>query len=158
MIFYRNKFYLALDIISILGILLSIVSFILAFLSQSDIPTHFNAQGNVDGYGNPLEMGLLPLMSIVLFVTLTIAENKTGCINVPFRLTENGYEYLRNNCWRLMKQIKCCLMTLMGYISISSLLISKGLMESISNWVMFVCIGLLFACLIRFLYKLYNWN
>ncbi|NLT34962.1 MAG: DUF1648 domain-containing protein [Gaiellales bacterium] len=52
----------------------------------AQVPTHFDLSGRVDGYGSKDAFLFLPLISVVLWATLTVVVRFPRLFNYPFRL------------------------------------------------------------------------
>ncbi|MBN2415572.1 DUF1648 domain-containing protein [bacterium] len=56
------------------------------------IPTHFNASGQADAWGGKESLLLLPVLTIVLYIILTVTGIFVEYGNTPVRITEENAE------------------------------------------------------------------
>lgn len=56
------------------------------------IPTHFNAAGEPDSYGNKISLFILALLGTVIFIGLTILNKYPHVFNYPVAITEENAE------------------------------------------------------------------
>jgi uncharacterized membrane protein len=54
------------------------------------IPAHFGASGRPNRWGAKSELWILPITSLILYVTLTAASRYQKLINVPFTIDRNA--------------------------------------------------------------------
>jgi uncharacterized membrane protein len=94
-------------------------------LLADTIPTHFDAQGNPDGWSNKGTIFIGPVISAVIFILLTafnvllaVVDNPRRFINLPKKrkeaLTKAQTETLRifiNRCLFILKALILCLFT-----------------------------------------------
>jgi uncharacterized membrane protein len=53
----------------------------------SRIPTHFNAQGQADGWGSPASLWLLPAVAVALYLVISVVAMFPAAFNLPGRPT-----------------------------------------------------------------------
>jgi uncharacterized membrane protein len=62
----------------------------------ASVPVHFNAAGDIDGYGSKLSLLAFPALFTVFFVVLTVLERVPRVYNYPWRITaENAARQYR---------------------------------------------------------------
>ncbi|MBI1882157.1 MAG: DUF1648 domain-containing protein, partial [Chloroflexi bacterium] len=78
----------ALEAVAMGGILLSIGMLVLFWSSlPALVPTHFGVSGDVDAWGDKRTLLILPGVSLILYLTLTIASRFPHKFNYPWPIT-----------------------------------------------------------------------
>lgn len=89
-----NKPYITkkLFIGELLSYLPLVISFIYAIVQlatiEGEIPTHFNIHGEIDGYGSPAVLLLLPAIMLITNVIITVSNHilPDNVYNTPFKI------------------------------------------------------------------------
>lgn len=84
-------------------LLVSIISFIYV---DDIIPIHFNFRGEVDGYGDKIFLLLFPLISIIIYTSMTWLEKKPHIYNYPKKITKENFQREYIKAVKLMRWIK----------------------------------------------------
>lgn len=84
-------------------LLVSLISFIYV---DDIIPIHFNFKGEVDGYGNKMFLFLFPLISIIIYTSMTWLEKKPHIYNYPKKITKENFHREYMKAVKLMRWIK----------------------------------------------------
>ena len=74
------------------------------------IPTHFNWQGEVDGYGHKFSLWLIPFFSALMYMglSLMITKMKPYQINYPVKVTEKNAPKLYALAIRMVVVMNLC--------------------------------------------------
>lgn len=152
---YITKLHVILEIV---GLILIVIAFIYAFIKiatiDGQIPTHFNMQGEVDGYGSPLTMLLLP--AIMLGTNLLIA----GCahflpvqmFNLPFKPKQGRELTIYKDCILMVALLEL-------EDGIFTLGITLSFLNGKAGFVMtMVYLALIFATIFLVIIKMYKDN
>jgi uncharacterized membrane protein len=130
------------------------------------IPTHFNAQGIPDGYGNKNELLVYPGMAVLTYLLITgislalaVAGNLKNLINLPSKMkeaiSESGIEKLRIVMVRSLFIIKVLVLALLTFLLYGSFEIALSRADSLGYWP-FVFVAVL-LCVIGFMfYSIYR--
>lgn len=79
------------EIISISGlILLTVYTFMIYNDMPDTIPTHFNAQGEADGFGDKITLWWLVAIGIVLYISLSVLNRYPHIHNYNVNITEEN--------------------------------------------------------------------
>jgi uncharacterized membrane protein len=114
------------------------------------IPTHYNAAGIADGFGEKWMILTLPLVATVLFTGLTILNKFPHIFNYPKDIsTENALRQY-TNATRLIRFLKLIIVIIFGLISYQTIRETKGQTEGLGMWFLPVTIGLIFTPIIYF--------
>ncbi|MFJ1329062.1 DUF1648 domain-containing protein [Capnocytophaga canimorsus] len=85
------------------------------------IPTHYNASGVADGFGEKVNLLILPLLATVLFATLTLLNKFPHKFNYLVEITpENAYrQYV--NATRMLRALKLVIVIVFGLVIFQTL-------------------------------------
>lgn len=82
------------NVIELIGWLSLLAIWVLAITSYSNlpdtIPIHYNGAGQIDRFGNKINILTLPLIATILFVGITIANRFPHIFNYPTKITEEN--------------------------------------------------------------------
>lgn len=84
----KVKFVNVLSVLSIIGILIYVI--IIYPTLPDTIPTHFNAAGEVDGWGGKNSIFIMPFVAIVMFIPLYFLSKVPHIFNLPVTITEEN--------------------------------------------------------------------
>lgn len=120
------------------------------------IPTHFNGNGEVDGYGPKATIFFLPVLGTLLFAFLTFIIKKPESFNYTVEITkENALEQYTNST-KLIRYLKLALLILFLLIDFETIKISKGNPEGLGKWFLPFTIGLIFLPILFSVYKSFS--
>ncbi len=54
------------------------------------IPIHFGISGAADGFGSKIWLPMLTILSIVMYITMTVARRFPQCSNTPWKITDEN--------------------------------------------------------------------
>jgi len=115
------------------------------------IPTHYNASGIADGFGEKWMILTLPLVATVLFTGLTILNKFPHIFNYPNEVsTENALRQY-TIATRLIRFLKLIIVVIFGLISYQTISHANGQTKGLGMWFLPVTIGLIFIPIIYFL-------
>ena len=80
------------------------------------IPTHFDALGRPDAYGNKMSLLLLPCVSLGLYLLLTVTARFPQSFNYPWAITEENAERQYQMARTMLRGLKLELGLVMLYI------------------------------------------
>ncbi|ATA76914.1 conserved membrane hypothetical protein [Capnocytophaga canimorsus] len=85
------------------------------------IPTHYNASDVADGFGEKVNLLILPLLATVLFATLTLLNKFPHKFNYLVEITpENAYrQYV--NATRMLRALKLVIVIVFGLVIFQTL-------------------------------------
>ena len=97
-----------MEAVAILILLAMIGLIVMQYTSlPSIIPTHFNASGEVDGYGGKWTVLLLAVVAVVVYVLATLASRYPNLMNYPIPITEENHERQFLNAVKMIRVLKC---------------------------------------------------
>lgn len=100
------------------------------------IPTHFNASGHPDGFGDSVTIFLLPALATVFFVGLTILNKYPHAFNYPNEVTLENAMVLYKRATSLIRYLKLGLVLLFGFITYKTIRISSGSEKNLGSWLL----------------------
>lgn len=117
-----TKFQKVIELITII-MLFSICIYLIVSWDKlpNKIPGHYNGEGIVDRWGNKSEILITPIISIVLYIFLTIVSFFPAIWNVPVKITEKNRTIVYLNTKSMLILIKMEIMTLFSYIIYSNI-------------------------------------
>ena len=80
------------------------------------IPIHFNGAGKADGFGNKTHIFVLPIISTLLFIGLTILNKHPHIFNYPSQITKENAVDQYTNATRMIRVLKLVIVVLFGLI------------------------------------------
>lgn len=142
------------DILSIVILAYSIVYLIMRWTGIPEtIPIHFDARGNADGWGGRSFLFFLPLLSIFLYIGLSLLRKIPHKFNYPGPVTEQNAARLYKAAILLLSWIKLELMLLFGYLQWSIIQNALGHSSGLGIWLLpvtlIVTIGTVFLFIVR---------
>ena len=85
---YIKKWHLIVEIVSYVLILAAIIfGIIMTCTIEGEVPTHWDMSGNVDAYGSPASMLILPIIMLItnILVSATVHFMPAKSWNMPFK-------------------------------------------------------------------------
>lgn len=87
------------------------------FDNRAEVPLHFNAQGEVDRWGDASTALLLPAIALVLYGLLTWLQRHPRWCNYPVEITDANREQAYRQMSHIVGRIKTLVMCLFLYIT-----------------------------------------
>lgn len=87
------------------------------FDNRAEVPLHFNAQGEVDRWGDASTALLLPAIALVLYGLLTWLQRHPRWCNYPVEITDANRESVYRQMSHIVGRIKTLVMCLFLYIT-----------------------------------------
>lgn len=116
------------------------------------IPTHFNAAGKVDGYGDKSMIWGLLAVSTVLFAGMTILNRFPHIFNYLVKITEENALWQYTHATRMIRYLKLILAIIFGMISFITIQYANGKAEDLGKLLPFLLIAT-FIPLVYFIVK-----
>ena len=115
------------------------------------IPIHFNGAGKADGFGNKTHIFVLPIISTLLFIGLTILNKNPHVFNYPSQITKENAVHQYTNATRMMRVLKLVIVLLFGLIIFKTIENVNGNADGLGTWFLPFTIGLFISLTIYFL-------
>lgn len=137
------------DSISVVVLAYSIVYLILKWTSLPEtIPIHFDVRGNADGWGSRAFLLFIPLLSIILFIGLSLLRKIPHKFNYPGPITAQNAARQYRAAISLLSWIKVELILLFGYLQWSIIQNAIGHSAGVGIWLLPVTLIVVFGTVI----------
>lgn len=117
------------------------------------VPAHFNGAGEVDRYGNKIELIMLPIIAAAIWIGMTVLERYPHTFNY-MNLTKDNVEAQYKNGRLMLNVLKNEVVLLFSYLTYQTTQISKGLAEGIDSFFMPVFLIVIFGSLAFFFVRM----
>lgn len=117
------------------------------------IPTHYNLNGVVDGYGPKSTTWILPAVGTGITLLLTFLNRYPHVFNYPVQITKNNAEYIYTKATKMIRYLKLAILLIFFIIDINSIRLAQTGHSFIGRWFAGTVIILLFVPTIVFLYS-----
>ena len=117
------------------------------------IPIHFNGVGKADGFGNKTHIFVLPIISTLLFIGLTILNKHPHIFNYPSQITKENAVHQYTNATRMMRVLKLVIVLLFGLIVFKTIQNVNGHAGGLGTWFLPLTMGMIFIPMLYFLIK-----
>ncbi|MEK4028533.1 DUF1648 domain-containing protein [Pseudobacillus sp. FSL P4-0506] len=140
-------------VVSLLFILANVI-YLFTQWSQlpEQVPIHFNAKGEADGWGSKGMIWFLPFITFILWAGMTVLERKPSLYNIP-HLTEENKDQMFANTRLMLNTIKTEIILFLIYTSWQSVQWSYGKEVGLGYFELPVFLVVLFGTLGVFLYR-----
>jgi len=115
------------------------------------IPTHFNASGIPDNYGSKNTLWMLPVISLILYILLTLVGRIPEKFNYPVRITEANARFQYTLRTRFLRYMKLALVLMFFFISYKTVSTALGNTDGLGEWFLPVLLGIIFVPVIIYL-------
>lgn len=114
------------------------------------IPTHFDFLGRPDSYGSKKILVLLPIVSVVLFILLTLVAMRPDRMNLSVKITPENQEFIYGKAVQLMHLLRLVLTFIFWYLMNGTIRVALGKQTQLDSWVLWVFIAMPLASTIWF--------
>ena len=115
------------------------------------IPIHFNGAGKADGFGNKTHIFILPIISTLLFIGLTILNKRPHVFNYPGQITKENAVHQYTYATRMMRVLKLVIVLLFGLIVFKTIQNVNGHADGLGTWFLPFTIGVFIILTLYFL-------
>ena len=115
------------------------------------IPIHFNGAGKADRFGNKTHIFVLPIISTLLFIGLTILNKRPHVFNYPGQITKENAVHQYTYATRMMRVLKLVIVLLFGLIVFKTIQNVNGHTDGLGTWFLPFTIGLFIMLTLYFL-------
>lgn len=144
-------------ILQIISGVIVILSFLLISIYWSKlpnkIPTHYDALGSPDAQGQKDSIFILPVISLILYIVLSLLIRIPHVYNYIVEITKENVEYQYRNSRRLLICLKTELVCIFMYILWKTILISLGRSQGLGAIFTPVSLIIIFGTLLYFIIK-----
>ena len=107
------------------------------------IPTHFNASGQADDYGNKMTLLILPILATTIYFGLTQLNKYPHIFNYMTEINEDNAEKQYTIATRMLRFLKLAILIIFSVIILFTYLTSIGVTNGIGFWFLPLTFGLL---------------
>lgn len=153
----RSALDVALDLSGAIGVLtaFSFVSQAWATLPDA-IPTHFDASGNPNGWGDKSDILFLPLISLFIFAMMTVLARFPRWYNYPFRITESNAQRQYQLATSMIRWLKTEMVWMFTLITIGIIETATGGSQTIMSVVAPTSVAVILATTGVYFFKAYQ--
>lgn len=141
-------------VVEIIAILLLVMFwfFILSNYKQLPeiIPTHFDGSGKIDGYGEKWTILIAPIISVILYISLTYLSRYPHKFNYMAEITELNAEKQYSIAVRMLRYLKLCIIIIFFAIEFKTIQNTYNASD-LGGWFMLLIMSLLFVPIFYFL-------
>lgn len=117
------------------------------------IPTHFNALGEADGFGDKSSIYILPVVASIFFFILTVLNRFPYIFNYLVTITEANALKQYTMATRFMRYLKLALVFIFFLIGLKTIQTASNTSNSLGIWLLPFTAGIIFIPLIVFIIR-----
>lgn len=144
-------------LLEILGYLAIIVLWCLFFYFYKGLPSkiaiHFDINGKVDGYGSKLNIIVLPVITNLLFLVLTLLNRYPHKFNYLSVITIHNAEKQYQMATTMIRYLKLLIVVMFGSIFLASVQSARIEKEGMGIWILTLGLFLIVLPILAFLIK-----
>ena len=115
------------------------------------IPIHYNGIGEADGFGNKSNIFLLPIISSILYIGLSILNKNPHVFNYLSEITEKNAVHQYTNATRMIRVLKLVIVFIFGFIVFRTIQYVNGDADGLGIWFLPLTMAFIFIPMIYFL-------
>lgn len=124
-----------LELLSMLILIVMWLLTIFVFIkSPTVIPTHFNASGIPDDYGNKSSILILPVIASLIFFGITWLNKYPHILNYASTITEENAHKQYSQATRMLRFLKLVVLLIFTILVLLTYLTSIGVVSSLGAW------------------------
>lgn len=120
------------------------------------IPTHFNASGKPDGFGNKLTILILPIIATLVYFGLTKLNQHPHTFNYTNSITEDNAEKQYTIATRMLRILKTAILIIFSHIILFTYFTTKGITNGLGIWFLPLTLSIVLIPIIFYIFKLYK--
>ena len=117
------------------------------------IPKHYNIAGEVDGFGEKSNILILPIISTIFFIVLSILNKFPHIFNHPTYITQQNAQKQYINATRLIRYLKLIIVVIFGFIAFKTIYTANGKSVGLGSWFLPLLLVLIFIPLVYSIVK-----
>lgn len=122
------------------------------------VPIHYNVFGQVDVWGNRSFFWLLPSLSLVFYIGISILERYCPKLNYPVKVTNSNANSLYRLALGLLRHIKFLTILLFAYINNASMSVAMSRSDGLNGYVLTVLLVGLMIVLFTYIVRMMRLN
>jgi len=120
------------------------------------IPTHFNAAGKADDYGNKSTIFMLPVIATILYAGMTRLNLFPHIFNFPTKITAENALGQYTNSTQMMRYVKLVIVFLFTIIVFKTMQTAIGKSDGLGIWFLPLVLVLALAPFVVYLLRFYR--
>lgn len=153
----RSSFEITLDIFGGLGVLIMIFYIVWYWSSLPEvIPTHFGSSGAPDGWGAKSTLLVLPAISLVIYIGLTILSKYPHVYNYLWLITPQNAKMQYQAARQMIILLKTEVVWLFAYVVLQTIQTALGKAKGLGTEFLPIFLVLIFGTLGFYLFKAYQ--
>ncbi|MEL6560177.1 MAG: DUF1648 domain-containing protein [Bacteroidota bacterium] len=117
------------------------------------IPTHYDLDGNPDGFGNKSKLLILLTVTVSMFVALLILNRFPYLFNYPTTVTAENAPKLYGQATRMMRSLNTVIVLAFSYLIYSTIQTAFNSQDGLGNYFTPVLLMSVFGLIIYYLVK-----
>lgn len=148
----RGKLDIILNVLCLI-ILISTVLFLIVIWSKipDKVPMHHDFAGNTDRWGAKLEIIILPIITWIMYIFITITEKFPQVWNTGVKVTEENKEQVYSILLHLISTIKFIVVCVFTYLTVQT-----AVTFELSAWFLPIFILVIFGDSFYWIWKLFK--
>ena len=146
--------------LEILGWFVLILFWIITVLNYSKIPgtipTHFDFAGKPDGFGDKSTIFILPVLTSILFIGMTILNRFPHIFNYPSNITNQNAERQYIIATKLIRYLKLIVVLAFSSIGLMTSLTANNKLSGLGIWFLPLFMGIIIIPIIYAIKKLFK--
>jgi uncharacterized membrane protein len=146
-----------LEIMAILGVILSVM--LLGFywsILPDKVPSHFNFAGKVDAWSGKGSILLLPLISIIIFATMSIVSRYPKLFNYPWKFKLENLIRQQELAQLLITSLKAEIVWLFALIEWGTINTAMGKIDGLGVWPLLGGVGIIMVTTVAYFISSYR--
>ncbi|MCU0437030.1 MAG: DUF1648 domain-containing protein [Raineya sp.] len=123
-------------------------------LLPEKIPTHFNLNGEADGFGKKSDLFILATSATIIYILLSTLKKFPHLLNYPVTVTEQNAPQLYHLSNQMLRFLKFLTILAMCIVEVFNINIAKNNAGNLPNGLIFGVISLIFICIAYFIMKM----
>lgn len=142
-------------VIEIIGWIAVVGIWVLTLVNYFDlpdrIPTHYNAAGEADAFGNKSNILALPIISTLLFIGLSFLNKHPHLFNYASEITTKNALHQYKNATRIIRFLKLAIVLIFGIIVFKTIENANGNSDGLGTWFLPFTLAIIFIPIFYFL-------
>lgn len=113
------------------------------FKLPATIPTHFDASGQVNAYGNKVTLIIFPILATIIYLLFTQLNRFPHIFSYMTKITENNAERQYIIATRMYRFLKLAILVIFSSIILFTYLTTTGVTKGLGLWFLPMAEGLL---------------
>ena len=122
------------------------------------IPIHFNGFGEADRFGAKPNILILPIISTLIYIGMTVLNKYPHIFNYPTSITEKNALSQYTSATKMIRFLKLIMVLILGFIVFETIQIVNGKSDGLGVWFLPIILGMIFIPIGYYLIKAKSTN